>query len=216
MKSSALTPSLQGFVIFHARLQAHISTLTTPALRLNWILTQYDSLRTHPEWEDEGLALSQINDRDLAFLENVHDVWDATTDYFLALQDQKDGRGLKYFDLMAAHIKHAVHFWGDAWDNMRAGRARENYGLRDWTSEGMHLYWDYVPRIHEELRQRGYLAEEEEVREAWCMMMLRGFCWWRSHWMLGMGEEGARVEMGVEVGRLPARFYESKLPVYIG
>ena len=146
----------------------------------------------------------------------MQNVWDATTSYFLALQDRKEGHGLKYIDLLAAHIKQAVNFWGDAWDNMRGNRTRENYGLRDWTSEGMHLYWDYVPRVHAELRQRGYLIEEEEVLEAWCVMMLTGFCWWRSHWMLGMGEEGARVEMGVEVGRLPARSYESKLPVYIG
>ncbi|MCJ1248933.1 hypothetical protein MMC30_006154 [Trapelia coarctata] len=206
----------EGFVIFHARLHSHISTLPAPSGRLNWVLAQYTSLLTYPEWEDDSVALSQLNDRNLTFLESLHDIWDATTSYFLTLQTRAQPPPINYLDLLAAHIKQAVHFWGDAWDNMRAGRARENYGMRDWTSEGMHLYWDYLPGICAELRQRGYEGGEEEVLEAWCVMMLRGFCWWRCHWMVGVGEEGGRGEMGVEVGRLPGRFWESRVPVYIG
>lgn len=70
------------------------------------------------------------------------------------------------------------------------GLCERGFGGREWEWEGMYLCWGYIPRIYGEVRERGLEGEEEEVREAWCMMMLRGFCWWRCYWMVGVGEGG--------------------------
>jgi hypothetical protein len=51
----------------------------------DWVLVQYDKLRQGwSYWEDEVGANRLMNGRDPAFLEQVHDCWDATTEYFSA------------------------------------------------------------------------------------------------------------------------------------
>ena len=70
---------------------------------------------------------------------------------------------------------------------MRADTARDNYGLRDYIAEGMHLYWDYLETdlLLEEMQQeRRWTVTREVVMEAWVVMVFRGFCWWRCHWMM--------------------------------
>ena len=184
--------------------------------QVHWVSQQYEALQTeYAEWEDEALALEQCNDRSLTFLEKVHTLWDDTTQYFHRLSANQAPNHLRYYDLMASHITYAVNYWGDAWYNIRENKMRNHYGLRDWMAEGAHCYWDYLPLIATEMRRRGFEGEDKLIEEAWMMMMFRAFCWWRCHHMCALGEEGGNVEQGIEVSRLPSRYWGSKVPFYI-
>ncbi|MCJ1367865.1 hypothetical protein MMC16_007001 [Acarospora aff. strigata] len=204
-----LTCHEEGFVIFYHRLQTYMAEAQHPISdQTTWVLQQYESLQSsYPEWENEGLANSQPNSRSDPFLEKTHRCWDAATEYFVTLHHTNR---LRYADLVASHIAHAVNYWGDAWSRIREGKAREHYGFRDWSAEGMHLYWDYLPDIVAEMRRRGFRGDDELVYEAWITMMFRAFCWSRCHFL------NPGTEMGPDEGRLPSRFWESKLPVFIG
>ena len=147
------------------------------------------------------------NGQNIKLLDHAHDCWDRTTVYFLELQSRTE-QPLKYADLLATHIKHAVNYWNDAWSNIREGKAREHYGHRDWIAEGAHCYWDYLPSIVVELR-RDSGVEEKLVNEAWIMLMFRAMCWWKCHWMV----EGE--EMIGDEGRIAARYWGSTQKVYI-
>jgi len=45
----------------------------------------------------------------------------------------------------------------------------------------MRIYFDYLPCIVEDVRQRSSEGKAEPVHEAWFVMMFRAFCWWRCH-----------------------------------
>jgi hypothetical protein len=204
-------------VVFHQRLQEHINTRKgfEPDQR-KWVLKQYEILSHFPEWEDETLANAQGNDRNLKFLETVHDNHDQTTEYFLRLQ--RDHR-IRYSQLVEAHLVHAVNYWGDATQHMRENKARYDPSwMRDWVAEGAHLYWDYLPRVvawmTKEKTRYEMLTDEALVHEAWIVMMFRAFCWWRCHWM-ELGETRDNVG-SLGKSRLPSRYWNSKFQVYIG
>ncbi|KAI9882996.1 MAG: hypothetical protein M1823_005237 [Watsoniomyces obsoletus] len=123
---------------------------------------------------------------------------------------------LKYMDLLASHLTNAVNYWNDAWTRIRAGedkpqKARNHYGLRNWIAEGMHCYFDYLPLVVKEMRQRGYTGSDELVHEAWFMLIFRAFCWWRCHWMMYGRDMVLPAPLTV-----PAKYWGSRLPVYIG
>ncbi len=123
---------------------------------------------------------------------------------------------LRYMDLVASHLTQAVNYWGDAWARIRGdddagGPARNHYGLRNWIAEGMHCYFDYLPSIVKDMRQRGYTGSDEIIHEAWFMLMFRAFCWWRCHWMMH-----GRDMVQPAPPTVPAKYWESRLPVYIG
>ncbi|KAI9878079.1 MAG: hypothetical protein M1830_001990 [Pleopsidium flavum] len=204
-----LTCHNEGFVIFHNRLKEYMAeTKYTVSGQTKWVLDQYEMLKAqYLEWENEALANDQVNDRNQDFLQKSHACWDTATEYFINLQQTNQ---LQYYDLMASHITHAVNYWGDAWSNIREGTAREHYGLRPLIAEGMHMYWDYVPDIVVDLRNRGFEGEDALVHEAWFTMMFRAFCWWRCHF-LHVGDNTIEAPP-----RLPSRYWGSKLPVYIG
>jgi len=208
--SVGLTCDQEGFVVFHNRLKEYLADPKHPISdQMKWVLQQYETLKAqHPEWENEALANEQANCRNKDFLEKSHACWDATTEYFINLQRTDQ---LRYYDLMVSHIVHAVNYWGDAWSHIQKGTARDHYGLWDWKAEGMHVYWDYLPEIAQEMRSKGFEGEDVLVHEAWFTMMLRAFCWWRCHF-LSTGEENIICEPL----RLPSRYWDSKLPVYIG
>lgn len=207
--SVGLTCHQEGFVVFHNRLKDYLADPKHPVSdQMKWVLQQYESLKKqHPEWENEALANEQANCRNRDLLEKSHACWDATTEYFIDLQ--RTDR-LRYYDLVVSHIVHAVNYWGDAWGHIQKGTARNHYGLWDWKAEGMHVYWDYLPAIAQEMRSKGFEGEDGLVHEAWFTMMLRAFCWWRCHFL--STEESAVLEPL----RLPSRYWDSKLPVYIG
>lgn len=204
-----LTCHREGFVVFHHRLKEYMTETKYPVSdQTKWVLQQYETLKAqYLEWENEALANEQGNDRNQDFLEKSHACWDTATEYFINLQQTDQ---LRYCDLMASHITHAVNYWGDAWSHIREGTAREHYGLWDWIAEGMHVYWDYLPDIVVDMRRRGFEGEDALVHEAWFTLMFRAFCWWRCHFL----SPGEGMIQGPS--RLPSRYWDSKLPVYIG
>ena len=100
----------------------------------DWVLKRYEQLESrYNDWENEAENINRVNGRDLSFLEEVNDCWDAATDYFVRLQERHH---LSYLDLMASHISHAVNYWCEAWQRLKEGNARDNYGLRALVAEG--------------------------------------------------------------------------------
>lgn len=211
-----MSSDLSGFVVFYQRLQKHIQTRpgSYPDER-KWVLKQYEALlQSFPEWEDEVLADVQGNARSLDFLERVHTCHDYTTDYFVRLQrDHK----FRYSHLVEAHVRQAVNYWGDAWENLRANKARfDPTWMRDWIAEGAHKYWDYLPRVVTSVGQARakdgeIVTDETLVHEMWIMMMFRALCWWRCHWMDYLDDEKRDKET-----RLESRYWYSKFQVYVG
>lgn len=206
---SSLLSHKECFVVFYNRLKEYLGTRSEDRFeQAIWVLKQYERLKSrHSEWENEAENNNKVNDSDLTFLDNVHHRWDSTTDYFVQLQE---AHHLHYLDLMASHISHAVNYWGDAWQQLKQGKARDNYGLRALEAEGAHLYFDYLPLIVEDMRRKGFEGPERLVHEAWFTLMFRAFCWWRCH-SLHPGEDPS-----YKGSTLPSRHWDSKLPVYIG
>ncbi|KAI4091325.1 MAG: hypothetical protein LQ348_006005 [Seirophora lacunosa] len=197
----------EGFVIFRQRLAEYIVEEGEGASeQARWVLGSYDKLRdTHGRWEDGYSGFSPF------FFDEVYDLWEETTAYFQHpdRQDKNCKCCFSYADLVACHIKHAVNFWHEAHGRIREGKQRDHHGLTDWLAEGMHLYWDYLPKIVEELASR-LGAPQSMIRDAWITLIFRAFCWSRSHHIC------QREERFPESTRLPSRYWESKLPVYLG
>lgn len=207
---SSLLSHKECFVVFHNRLKEYMGTRSDDMLleQADWVLEQYERLKSrYSEWENEAENNNRVDGRDLNFLEDVHGCWDTATDYFVQLQQTHH---LNYLDLMASHISHAVFYWGDAWKQLNQGKARDNFGLRGLEAEGSHLYFDYLPLIVEDMRRKGFEGPEKIVHEAWFTLMFRAFCWWRCH-SLHPGED-----QSYKGSTLPSRYWDSKLPVYIG
>ena len=207
-----LTCHQEGFVVFYHRLKEHIDTRSgrTPDLRV-WVLQQYEQLKCdYPEWEDEVEANMNGGARSMDFLDKCHGLWEECTKYFEQLQASE--HQIRYVDLIAAHVKYVVRYWGDAWAHIRGDdgkQAHDHYGLRDWVAEGAHMYWGYLPDIVMDVQQK-CSVEEDLVHEAWIVMMFRAFCWWRCHHMM------AGQDMMSNPPRLPSRYWDSKQPVFIG
>lgn len=205
-----LTCHTPGLLVFFHRLQEHIKDTEGFATdQRRWVEYQFRQLgESFSEWENEVMANRQANNRDLRFLESVHDCWDHTTEYFCELQNNHQ-YPLRYADLLATHIKHVVNYWNDAWASIRGGSNRDYYGYRNWIAEGAHCYWDYLPNIATELNAKCGV-DEKVVNEAWIMMMFRAMCWWRCHWMM----EGNN--MVKDDSRLPTRYWGSQQTAHIG
>lgn len=200
----------EGFVIFRQRLGEFIAQEGDEVhQQVLWVRQYYDVLnKTQACWED---GLDEDSGRNLAilpFLDEVRDLWEETTVYFKQLNSNND-LNFRYADLVACHVKHAVHFWHEAHGRVRENKQRDDHGLTSWLTEGMHLYWDALPDIVRELAPR-FDAPESLIREAWIMLMFRAFCWSRSHYMCRPQERFP------ESTRLPSRYWDSKLPVYLG
>lgn len=229
--TGGLTRHRDGFRIFRLRLSQYVDEHNGTE-RMKWVRDTYEKLlATFPdEWENEIQPMDSINSPSrIPFLDHCHDVWDQCTAYFVDLNAADPATataeqfsplpsasnltpsGFTYYALMAAHLQHAVGYWGDAWKRIKDGTTRESLGGHDWIAEGAHCYWDYLPRIVATLRENAALAkctpkenatankasvgkegddDDDEspikarvVHEAWIVMMLRAFCWWRCHWM---------------------------------
>ncbi|KAL8947870.1 MAG: hypothetical protein Q9183_007742, partial [Haloplaca sp. 2 TL-2023] len=210
--TTGLLSHKEGFVVFSHRLDAFINSsryirekniarLPVPPGLLKVQYAYKHLQKTWQEWEDEVLANSQINNRPSGMLRCCELAWTMCEKHFIKLN--RDYGESFYRDLMASHLKNAVNWWHQAWNRMREGTARDNFGLRDYIAEGMHLYWDYLELVVEEMVSRGYTAVPKEIiREAWVMMIFKGFCWWRSNWMM----EGQDMCEAPE--RLPSEYYD--------
>jgi hypothetical protein len=205
-----LTCYREGLIVFYNRLKQYITQreFRTVPSQIFWVLRQCESLQAAfpTEWESDFQANEQSNTRPLAFIDAVHTVWDVATTYFINLHTTGQ---LHNFDLMASHIPHAVNYWPNAWTHIRDGTTRNHYGLRSVEAEGMRMYFDYLPSIVEDMRQRSFEGKDELVHEAWFVMMFRAFCWWRCHFL--EREKDEHYEAWV----LPARYWNCELPVYI-
>ena len=140
-----LTCHREGFVVFHRRLREDIRKPDSRnSERRTWVLEQHEILQTwYVEWEDEIQANMNGGTRNLDFLNDCHDRWETCTQYFEERQVAQ--RPLRYLDLVAAHIKHAVH-WNDAWEHLRGDNGKKRRDLpdpqlRDWIAEGAQMYW---------------------------------------------------------------------------
>jgi hypothetical protein len=210
-----LTYEKEGFVVFYHCLQAYIGSkggIERVSPQIKWIQNAYQSLKAkYPEWENDILASQRTNDRSRAFLEELHAYWEDTTAYFVNLQrtHKTYPTAFLYYDLMCSHICHAVRFYEDATLRIRMGQGREHFGLRTpWLAEGMHLYFDYLPNIIEDMNEKGFNDEDlgdrgSTITEAWLTMVFRAFCWHRCHYL-------------VPGNRVHSEYYGSQMPVYIG
>ncbi|KAI4133377.1 MAG: hypothetical protein LQ341_006174 [Variospora aurantia] len=200
----------EGFVVFRQRLAEYIvEEGEGVSEQTRWVLRSYNRMRRFRCWED-GIGDSANGGyvSNLSFLDEVYEGWEETTRYFEKLSSQDD-ISFRYADLVACHIKHAVNFWHEAHERIREEKQRHHHGLTDWLVEGMHLYWDYLPKIAEALAYQ-FSAPQSLIREAWIMLMFRAFCWSRSHHMCHPQERFP------ESTRLPSRYWDSRLPVYLG
>ncbi|KAI4188888.1 MAG: hypothetical protein L6R41_001859 [Letrouitia leprolyta] len=197
-----LTCHREGFVVFRQRLGEYVRDQNhRVSSQVLWVLQSYDALeaKVSSYWEDDNRGeLEVVYDG----VDEIHAAWDQTTTYFEKLMAD----GPSYHYLVAAHMKHAVNYWHEAHERIRSGIAREHHGLCDWLAEGMHIYWDYLPLIAGELS----FYPEEIIYEAWITLIFRAFCWSRCHYFCRPQERFP------DSTRLPSRYWNSKLPVYLG
>ena len=211
-----LTQQQEGFVVFRNRLKDLIAEREAKAEpvshQLRFIYEQYEELRQRygDQWEDEHFA-DKMPKNLFDFLDDVNTRHAATDKYFLGLVKRFNSVGektqvFKYTDLMYSHIRHAVNYFPEALERLNASpsRARDHYGMRaaGWITEGAHIYFDNIPKIINDMRDKGF-DQPQIVEEAWVTMMFRAFLWHRCHTMV----EGPRV---------PSIYWGSNLPVYIG
>ena len=200
---AGLTCEREGFMIYHHRLQGMIGDRKgrdeEPSPQMNWLLQQYEQLRDGFGVWEEHRPSDPSQARSIDFLEHVHDRWDATTRYFLNLQDD---HGLPYLDLVTCHIEHAVFWWKHSRDKNESFDAREHFDTVAWISDGMHMYFDDLPAMVQWMNRR-QKHDEHMLVEAWLTLVFRAFCWHRLHSM-------------VEGPTIPSSFYRSRMPVYIG
>lgn len=111
---SSLLSHKEYFVVFHNRLKEFVGarSVDVPFEQADWVLEQCGRLKArYSQWENEAENNNLVTGRELIFLEDVHDCWDAATDYLVQLQEK---HRLRYLHLMASHITHAVNYWTDA------------------------------------------------------------------------------------------------------
>ena len=191
------------FLVFHARLQAH----PNPTSDMREVLKRWDRLRVwNPEWD----GISPNPDlRPLEFLDLVEECYHQTTVYFHKIQAR-----LPYLDLVKAHLSRAPFAKEDAQARIRQKDPNADFRrnrpavpnvdeMNNWGPESMHVYWDYVKHHQKTLKGQVH-AEPELVEEAWVMLMFRAFLWQRGH------------QFHHRQNPLPAVYYGSQMPVYIG
>ncbi|KAL8800223.1 MAG: hypothetical protein Q9200_007316 [Gallowayella weberi] len=207
---TGLTSNKEGFVVFRERLGQYVGDGEAEVSHhLSWVLESYDSLRSVYTWWENGFEVYiGVTSEYLLFIDQVSDLWDQTTNCFMQLQITPSV-SLRYADLVACHIKHAVNSWHEAYGRIQRGQGRDHHGLRDWLAEGMHMYWDYLPNIVKDMAHKSH-ASESLICEAWITLLFRAFCWSRCHYLC---PSEARFP---DSTRLPSRYWNSKLPVYLG
>ena len=203
----------EGFVTYHARLLQCMDEQTKAgdeSKQIKWVLDRFEYMRRTypwnqcPSWEDEIGNKNVKNGRSLVYLDDLRSIWSATTDYFKMLQSQKS---LRYIDLVAAHITHALETPELADTNIK-DRTNKRYQLGVFRAEGMaesmHLYVDRIPKVVSFMKEKGF-GDAEIVKEAWWTLILRAMCWHRSI---------AWVEIPKNNLVSPS-FQGSRIPVYI-
>lgn len=210
----------EGFVVYHARLLNYIEEGNEPghdSKQMRWVLDRFEYMRRTypwnqcPSWEAESANNKTKNGRSIKFLNDLRDIWSATTIYFQTLQldhhDPEPWKRFRYIDLVGAHIAQAVYYPDLADANIKAGtnkRYELGAGRNKRVAEGMHIYVDQIPKVVDFMKEKGF-DNESVVREAWWTLMLRAMCWHRSVAFIDFQASTA----------VPPSFHGSKRPVHI-
>ncbi|KAL8904673.1 MAG: hypothetical protein Q9207_003123 [Kuettlingeria erythrocarpa] len=202
----------EGFIIFRQRLDEHIANMEyVESEHARWVRESFDELDGRGEIWKHGLKLDFVASSEIiSFLDKVSRYWDDTTVYFDELETM-NSIDFRYAELVLCHIRHAVKYRREAHQRIEDNKQRDHdeRGHVDWLVEGMHLYWDYLPSIASELSE-SLKTTETLVSNAWIMLMFRAFLWSRCHFLCPPDQ--ARPKYTV----LPFRYWNSKLPVYLG
>ena len=199
--SGGLTRNQEGFRVFRLNLEKCLKQSneenTKKYIWRKWVLERYNELLSDfpAEWECEQLSDSVNSEEHLHFLDRCQDTWEACTAYLKPNQTDTvqfgASPGFTYLDLVSAQIKHSVSYWGDAWAKVKKAKDKPT----DWITKGAHLYWEYLPKVIATLKVKNKNIDEHNVREAWAVMMLRAFCWWRCHFVDQVGEGRRRQRL---------------------
>ena len=206
----------EGLVVFKNRLRDICSNQneTSSLSQLRWVLEKYETMSSKygwndcPSWEEEGSNSRIKNGRDLAFLDDLYDIWRKCTKY---LQDiQTRGHDSFYRDLVAAHIVQALAVPPEMDRNVGDGKDQNaRWSFASFRSphmaETMHLFIDRIPGMADFMAQKNF-SDRDTVRDAWWTMILRAMCWQRSI---------AFVERDPSSAVVPSALYNSRAPVYI-
>lgn len=209
-RAHKVAPSVTGstyfhdrFLVFHARLQAH----PNPTNDMRGVLRRWDNLRAwNPEWDGIG---PNPDLRPLGFLDLVEECYHEPTAYFQTIKAR-----LPYLDLVKTHLSRAPFAKQEAQARIRQNDAKAPFRRNrpsvpnvdewhNWSPESMHVYWDYVA-LHQRTLKKQTNGDAVFVEEAWVMLMFRAFLWQRGH------------HFHRHQDPLPAIFYGSQMPVYIG
>ncbi|MCJ1346287.1 hypothetical protein MMC31_004502 [Peltigera leucophlebia] len=204
--TGGLTRNQEGFRVFLLNLEKCLSQKnvenTNKYKWRRWVLKQYKGINSSfpASWECEQPSDSINAKKRLEFLDHCQGVWEDCTKYLVnhnqtVTIQSGASPGFTYLDLVSAQIKHSISYWGDAWARIKAKENCDPSGC--WIKEGAHLYWDYLPKVAQTLREKitDQKIDEHDVREVWSVMMLRAFCWWRCHYVdqVRVGDMQTRV-----------------------
>lgn len=181
-----------------------------PSAQIKWIITAYRFLSDNfPALWDQGQP-NKYDPPNLSFLGHLSRLHAETVRYLASLRARSYGERIEFLDLLTTHLLHAPGSFGEAMENCKKGHGREHHNTGDqgWRGEAMHCYFDYIPRHAEYLSTRG-CKDKRLVFEAWCTLIFKGFLWQRSHNIAIMEELDNSAA-------LPAKYYDSKMPIYMG
>lgn len=216
---SVLTCSSAGFKSFHYQLQEMVDKdkvgINDRPQRI-LVLEHYGKLKEKYgevwEYSEDSTEERRLpGGRTVDFLNDVHNYYEETTQYFQFLEKDHHSTTdnilsrFSYLDLVKAHIANAVFYWPECGKSKvdANGQERPHFDAAVvWHSEGMHTYFDFLPKYVKSMREAG-CHDEELVKDAWVTLIFRAFCWHRCHLL-------------IEGNRVPSQYYGSRQPVYIG
>lgn len=107
--------------------------------------------------------------------------------------------------MLRAHLSKSLLLLAQAEAALKSGSVRDkhlNSGQLVWRSEQMHLMFDNLPYYVSFMEDAGF-DDRDVVEAAWIALVFRGFCWGVCHAADELGE------------MLPAKYYGSRMPVYL-
>ena len=206
------TCSLEGFAVFHSRLEKYEKEGACSEQML-YLLSTYRQLK-----EKWGLYWEPDMHRNKSFLpttefsSEIRKIWGQVRDSLSNIHSYSVPRFI--FRLVASHITQAVEYPELAKSALNDAEQRQKIedGLDPLmdrqVAAGMHLYIDRIPLIVTLMKDEGY-DDERNIIDTWWTLILRAMLWHRGHQIL---EGKTRGYGGIPVS---PTFWGSKLPVYI-
>ncbi|KAL8800850.1 MAG: hypothetical protein Q9182_004870 [Xanthomendoza sp. 2 TL-2023] len=138
----------------------------------------------------------------IEFYDLLQDTYDLTTEYFKG-DAYVYGAYPFYFDLVKTHLLRAVTVRERSKMDFHQDRGTTSEISDAEMSHVMSLYWDDVPYYQQEMQKKNY-KNGDLVEEAWIVLIFRAILWSLAH------------DFDDHQKPLPARYYGSSSPVYIG